>query len=435
VKENGPASRRLIQGSLFLFLDRAVRMGVGFGVGVILARYYGPHLYGELSYLIALTAVLGSLASFGLDELLPRDLAGGIEHLDQPAILKTGFVIRFLTECTAYLALVAVLMVGDFPEETRTLGSLLGLYYVFQATDVIEFFLRVDRQFRTVALVRMASSLSSGALKVLVAVLGLPLIAVIGAMLFEFALASSFFLAIYQRLDASKNAHFAPHYAKSLVIRGLPLVLSGGLMILQTRMDSLLIEMHFSSASLGQYSAAQRMTELLDIVAIVLSMLLIPEFGRRQGKAFEQLSETAYLSGYLLFTSFLPILLIISEFFEVIYGSEYVEGPSLIPWLAIRPLLYVISVIRVAMLVAEGRLNIIPLYPALTAGLTYLLFVPLTSSYGLKGAAMAGSLGALFSGVFLDLLFNRKNLRSLFICPRAFPLIWGTLRNALNKTR
>ena len=425
-------THRLIRGSAILFFDRLVRMALGFMVGIVLARSYGPQGYGILSYLIALTAVGGSLASLGLDELLPRDLASGVPGLSQSDIMKTGAILRFLGECTALIGLVSLLHFLPATQETRMLGSLLGLYYLFQVTDVIEFSLRVEGQFLRIAGTRISASLLSAALKVGLAVGQYPLWTLILAMLLEYAASAVFFgFSLGGHGTHSQKGRFHGPYAKSLLRRALPLVLAGGLSLLQTRLDTFLVEAHWDSEVLGRYAASLRITELLDSIAIVLSVLLIPEFGRRRGDALDQAVETAYLSGTLLFLAACPFLALMAHFFETLYGQAYAGGGDLILWLALRPYLYLLGVIRIAALVSQGRTGVIPLYPFLAILSVIALFDPLSSRYGLEGAAMAGGLGLLAANVVGDLLVNPSNLVRILRSPLALPSLWQSLRSDL----
>ena len=65
-------------------------MGLGFLVGILIARHYGPKGYGALSYVVSLGALFGGFDSLGFDELLPRDLAAEDQGVSRPTIQKTS---------------------------------------------------------------------------------------------------------------------------------------------------------------------------------------------------------------------------------------------------------------------------------------------------------------------------------------------------------
>ena len=70
--------------------DRIVRMGVGLLVGVWLARYLGPSLYGEFNYAFAFAMMFAPVAMLGLDEIGIRELIKDPSNRDE--ILGTAFL-------------------------------------------------------------------------------------------------------------------------------------------------------------------------------------------------------------------------------------------------------------------------------------------------------------------------------------------------------
>jgi O-antigen/teichoic acid export membrane protein len=405
-------------------------MIIGFSAGIILARCYGPEGYGTLSYLIALTAVFGCLASFGLDDLLPRDLASGMEQIARTDILKTAAIIRLLAGLGTLALLGLTLELTPIDASTRQLGWLLGGYYLFQSLEVIECDLRVQGRYFPIAISRITASLTAGGVKVVVALMGLPLWTVVLAMLLEYAVTAGCFIRFTERTRLIRMGCFSTKYAKTLIRRALPLILAGGLYLLQSRLDILLVEASLGATALGHYTAALRITELLDTIAIVLSLVLIPEFGRLHGKALDQRIEQAYLSGILLLIATLPALALMCLFFGHIYGSAYIEGATLIPWLAIRPFFYMISVIRSAALIAQNQGRWIPVYPVVTIAFIGVAFDPFVEEFGLRGAAMAGSLSIVVGSLLVDALINRSNLKRILRSPLSFPGLWRAITQA-----
>ena len=49
-------------------------MAVSLFVGIYVARYLGPERFGLLSYTLSFVLLFSSLASFGLDDILVREL-------------------------------------------------------------------------------------------------------------------------------------------------------------------------------------------------------------------------------------------------------------------------------------------------------------------------------------------------------------------------
>jgi hypothetical protein len=65
----GPGLRKILGNMSWLFVDRAVRMGMGLFVGVWIARYLGPAKFGSLNFAVAFVALFGTVACYHGSEL------------------------------------------------------------------------------------------------------------------------------------------------------------------------------------------------------------------------------------------------------------------------------------------------------------------------------------------------------------------------------
>ena len=69
-----PSIRKYFANTSWLLGERIFRMGVSLFVGIYIARYLGPERYGLLSYSLSFVFLFSSLAYFGLDDILVREL-------------------------------------------------------------------------------------------------------------------------------------------------------------------------------------------------------------------------------------------------------------------------------------------------------------------------------------------------------------------------
>ena len=66
--------RKYFKNTSWLLGERILRMAISLFVGIYVARYLGPERYGLLSYALSFVWLFSSLASFGLDDILVREL-------------------------------------------------------------------------------------------------------------------------------------------------------------------------------------------------------------------------------------------------------------------------------------------------------------------------------------------------------------------------
>ncbi|MBT4259593.1 MAG: oligosaccharide flippase family protein, partial [Nitrospina sp.] len=69
-----PGFRKYFANTSWLLGERVLRMVVSLFVGIYVARYLGPERFGLLSYTLSFVWLFSSLASFGLDDILVREL-------------------------------------------------------------------------------------------------------------------------------------------------------------------------------------------------------------------------------------------------------------------------------------------------------------------------------------------------------------------------
>ena len=92
--EGGRHLQDVISNSAWFIGDRIIRMGVGLLVGVWLARYLGPSLYGEFNYAFAFAMMFAPVAMLGLDDIGIRELIKDPSKRDE--ILGTIFSLMLL---------------------------------------------------------------------------------------------------------------------------------------------------------------------------------------------------------------------------------------------------------------------------------------------------------------------------------------------------
>ncbi len=170
--------------------DKIVRMGVGLLVGLWVARYLGPHRFGQLNYAIAFTSLFGAIANLGLDNVVIRELVKSPEQKN--ILLGSTFVLKlvgaFLTLFTV-IFLVSVLRPGD--KFTLLLTVLSSSGFIFQSISV-DLYFQSKVQSKYIVLATSGAFLLMALLKVALILIGAPLIAFAWAGLCELMLAAAF---------------------------------------------------------------------------------------------------------------------------------------------------------------------------------------------------------------------------------------------------
>jgi len=89
--------------------DQIVRKVVGLFVGVLMARYFGPQLYGEFSYAIAIIMIVSPVAMLSLDEISIRRMVQDPSIRNE--VIGTSFIMMIVGGVIAFgLAMVTIFL-------------------------------------------------------------------------------------------------------------------------------------------------------------------------------------------------------------------------------------------------------------------------------------------------------------------------------------
>ena len=131
--------RKLLGNSMWLFIDKIVRLLVGLFIGVLVARYLGPDQVGLWNYCLAIFTFFILFSSLGLDYVTPREFVNNKQ--EQEKILNTTLFLKF-TGATLGI-LFSTLFMGffkGFDSHLIPLIFILTTGYLFQSFDVIDYY-------------------------------------------------------------------------------------------------------------------------------------------------------------------------------------------------------------------------------------------------------------------------------------------------------
>lgn len=270
-----PGLRRAAGNTGWLLADRLLRLIGGVLVGLWVARYLGPAGFGALSFALALSIIVTSVATLGLDNILVRELVRGPAR--EPRLLGSALFLRLCGGLVAQLvivALAALLRPGD--GMALALTAIVGLGGVLQAFLVIDLWFQARVQSRSAVIARGFAFLCATLLRVALILSGASLITFALAYVVEWLLGAVLLLAAYWR-HGGRPLAWRPSRGvlRSLLADSWPLIFSGLLVNLYLRIDQVMIGQLLGDRELGIYSAAVRLAEVLPLLpgAIIASTL------------------------------------------------------------------------------------------------------------------------------------------------------------------
>jgi PST family polysaccharide transporter len=168
--------QKLIGNTGWLFADRILRIGIGLGLGVWIARYLGPDRFGLLSYAGAFVSLFSIFATLGLDGIVVRELVR--EPDVKNGILGSAFALKLTgSGITLIAAVTAILVLRPADTLVHQLVAIIAAGTIFQSLDTIDFWFQARVESRYSIYARSSAFLLVSALKVVLILNDAPLIA------------------------------------------------------------------------------------------------------------------------------------------------------------------------------------------------------------------------------------------------------------------
>ena len=261
----------------WLFIEKIIRMVVGFFVGVWVARYLGPEQFGIFSYAQSFAGLFIVVAALGLDSVVVRELVK--DESSGNEIMATAFWLKILGALVALLMLVTAVNFTSGDLQTNILVFIIASSVIFQSFNVVDFYFQAKVLSKYIAYVNIISLFLSSIVKIVLIVNNESLISFAWVVLFDSFILAVGFIYVYVKRNSKfrmQNSKFKIKIAIDLFKKGLPLIFAGAITVFIMRIDQVMIQEIKGSYDVGIYAASVKVTEIWYFIAIVISNSLFP---------------------------------------------------------------------------------------------------------------------------------------------------------------
>lgn len=415
--------RKYFANTSWLFVERVVRLVVVLGTGILVARYLGPELFGQLNYATGFVGLFFALTTMGLDEIVVRDLVKHPDRRDE--LLGTSAVIKFLGSLLLVALVVVASLVRDMDGLTASLVVVIGASEMLRPFGVIDWYFMAHVRSKETVVVQMVQVFASAAFKVAMVLMQAPLIAFAWVYVLEGLVLAVGYVWMYHRDGTVVRAwRYTRSMAGHLLGESWPLIIYGMALYVQAKIDQVMIfdvladaiGPAAANAEVGQYSNALKMIEALGFLPVIVQRSLAPAITRAkvQGEALyaDRLLNQYRLMFLLFLITAVPLYFTAEPIMVVLYGEEFRPAGYLLSLFAIRLLFTNMGVAKASFITNESLFK----YSLLTAvvgaainiGMNYFLIPPFKAI-----GAIWATIGSFTVSIFLmDLLFagTRRNL-------------------------
>lgn len=396
-------------------------------VGLFIARYLGPDLFGDLNFGLSLVAILAAVGALGLDTFIIREIIKDPAKRDE--ILGTSLWLRLVTNAAAIPVAMAIYYlshkISSKPGDPLTLiVGLLALASFFKSFNVIDAYFQSQVQSKYVVQVQNICLVISAIVKLILIYLGLPLIYIVLALVFDGLILALGLIIIYQKrgLNISKWS-FSSIRAKSLLKQSTPLILSAVMVSIYMKIDVVMLK-EVGSKAVGIYSAAAAISEAWYFIPVAIVTSVFPALINARKTDVERYHKRLGNLYDLLVFICLPIGVFISFtanfIIHFLYSNKF-EGAGAMLSIHIWSGIFVfLGVASGQYLIAEGYTKISFYRTAAGAIVNIALNFWLIPKYAGVGASIATLIACFVSTFYLLLIPKTRQqgimmLKSLFL--------------------
>ena len=383
-------SNRYLSSISWVMSEKIVRMIFNFFVVIYVARTLGAEDFGVLSYCLSIVGLLLVFGSLGLEDIVVKSIVNSKNYY---VYLGTAITLRFIG-CVFIIIVSIIYSYFHQSWKIALIIFILALSNLFRPFSVIEYYYKAHVLGKWISIANFFSFSISSFLKVIFCFYDFGLIYVAAAYALEalFLAVAYIFSAFYTNLRLTRF-RFDFKTAVKLLYQSWPLIFSGFVISIYMKIDQVMIGQMLSSAEVGKYAIAVKLSEVWYMVPIVITSTLFPAILdiKNDNPDKYKLKMLQLYSGFLWFSMFISVL--VTLFSELIIknllGSDFV-GSSIVLSIHIWTSIFVfLGVASGKWLVAEG-LQIYSLYRACFGALlnVFLNFL-LIPKYGIIGAAIA----------------------------------------------
>ncbi|KXX67292.1 flippase [Flammeovirga sp. SJP92] len=404
----------------WLAFDKVSRILVGLFINAWVRRYLGVEDVGLWEYSIALTVMFTSIATFGLERIVIRDLLS--TKFKEEDVLGTSFLFRASTSLLSGLGIVAYIYF--FSEVESSLLMMLGILgasgLFFQTSDIIQYFYQAHLDVKKTVIVKNISFISFSLFKIFLIYNESSLFFFALVNTLDICIGSIFLLGIYAfETKKIRLWKFNIQYLKELFRDSWPLAVSSLAFIIYSKIDQIMLgDLRESTYDVGIYGTASKLYDIpISVIGIILASIYPPfielwnrdskqQFYDRYKKTTLGLTVLAYLG--CLFNWFFGEWIIL-----FLFGDAFLPSYHIFSIQCIGAIFLFNASLRSNYLSLSNNQHIIMYSTILGSIINVGLNLYLIPEYGGTGAAYATLITQFFSLYVVNIFFKETRKISL----------------------
>ncbi|HCH2961317.1 flippase [Vibrio parahaemolyticus] len=392
---------------LWMLSDKFAKMGLSFLVSIYVIKYFTPKEYGEIAYYQNIIFILVAFVSFGLENIILREISRGKEEIDK--IIVNAIFLRLSVSVLVFL-ISLILMMSGFMSESFILFVILTCSLFANGFSAVELYNVAIEKGKRISLTSTVIAICFSVIKLVLIYYGildqiLFCVVFVFELIIYFLILSVMFLVDGRRFDLSL---VSLKYIKWMLKESIPLLVANVVFGLYVKIDSLMISHMNGMEYVGYYSAGLKFSEVLFIIPMVVCNALFPYFDSLYKESKIEYNKILSIIGSVGFYSLLIVsvtLYFLGGYIIVsIIGEKYAISSQVFSIHVLSLPIVFIGVLSSKMLVIEGMQSLSMYRNFFGLIINVILNSILISTHGIVGAALASLISYFCAYVFFDFL-------------------------------
>lgn len=423
----------MVRSSFIIFLGVFLEKFISYIYRIIVARHFGPEIYGTFSLALMILGWFISISTLGLNNGLVRYISlyrGKKEKNKIKFLFKSVLVLIILTSLLSGILLFfsASFISLNFFHDTSLIIFLKIFSVAIPLTVVSNSLLSAIRAFEKIAwysfIFNILQNLSRFIVLIALIFIGLKSNSVIFSYLTSalITLIASYLVCRY-KISELFGKYFLKKEIKQKTFNELfsyswPLLFFSVIWSIFHWSDSFMIGLFGTVKDVGIYNAAVPIAFLLMLTSDLFLLLFFPLITREYSqKNFYLIKELSKQVGKWIFTLNLPLLLLIilfpGSFINLFFGKAYLGATTSLRFLAIGTFFHSIFMVSNNLISVVGKSGIVLIDIVSVSVINIILNFFLIPRYGIGGAAFS----TMISLIILDIIFLLQAKKYTAIIP------------------
>jgi len=401
---------KYFKNTIWLLLEKGLRIIEAFFIGIWLARYLGPENFGILSYSQSFVYLFTAFAALGLDQIVVKELVKNDKKRDE--VLGTTFVLRLIGFFIMFVVLIIVLQLTDNSKITNSIVLIIATSILFQSLNGIDFYFQSKVLSKYVVFTNIIVVVVIGLIKVLLIITKSSLINFAYVYLVETLLTAIGFIICYRYNKLSlKKWKFRIIVAKELLKKSWFLIIGSLAAALYMKIDQIMIKEIINERAVGLYSVSVKLSSIWLFVTVAITQSVFPSLVETRKKNRQLFLKKLQLLYNLLMKIAIVVSILTTIYADYIvislFGSKYIESSNIL-------VLYIWSIVFVFLsngswgyYLNENLEKFSTIRLIIGAIINIILNIYFIELYGLIGAAYATLISYSISGYFVNYFFKK----------------------------